>query len=96
VPSPDGRNLAIIGAVEGRNRLWVRPLAAESAHLVERSEGADMQFWSPDSQSIGFFIGNTIRRWWVEVFLTGSCPSERQDDHGLRLVINWPALLRKP
>jgi eukaryotic-like serine/threonine-protein kinase len=66
VPSPDGRNLAIVSADPASpakgNVLWVRPLSATSAHLVDKTEGASFPFWSPDGQSIGFFTEDQIRR----------------------------------
>jgi Tol biopolymer transport system component len=61
-PSPDGRNLAMIVLVEGRTKLSFRPLAADAAHYVERTEDANQPFWSPDGQSIAFFTGNRILR----------------------------------
>ena len=62
VPSPDGRNLAMVVTEGSKNALWVRPLGATAAHRLDKTEDADFPFWSPDSQSIGFFTGNSLKR----------------------------------
>jgi Tol biopolymer transport system component len=48
--SPDGTQLAYTT----RDRLWLRPLDALSAHELAGTEGATFPFWSPDSRSIAF------------------------------------------
>jgi len=62
VPSPDGRSVAMVVTAGGRNALWVRPLGASAAHRLDKTEGANYPFWSPDSQSIGFFTEGMLRR----------------------------------
>jgi eukaryotic-like serine/threonine-protein kinase len=64
VPSPDGRNLAMIAEdfSTGKTALWVRPLGATSPYRLDRTEGAMFPFWSPDGQKIGFFVENTLKR----------------------------------
>src|SRR5262249_52360625 len=47
---------------EGRPALWMRPLDAESAHVIEGTEGASFPFWSPDDLSIGFFADSRLKR----------------------------------
>src|SRR5262249_9200085 len=64
--SPDGRYLAIAAAVEGKRQLWVRPLEPLGARPLRGTEDAAFPFWSPDSHSIGFFAGRTLRRVAVE------------------------------
>jgi hypothetical protein len=63
-PSPDGNNLAMIAADSstGKNALWVRPLGSASAHRLDKTEGANFPFWSPDGHSIGFFAENKLKR----------------------------------
>jgi serine/threonine protein kinase/Tol biopolymer transport system component len=58
--SPDGRIAAFIGMVKGKAALWVRPLDATNARLIQGSEGATRPFWSPDSRSIAFGAGNVL------------------------------------
>jgi len=55
--SPDGRYLAIVA--EGT--LWVRRLDSLEPIRLERTQGAGYPFWSPDSQSIGFFAGGQLK-----------------------------------
>jgi serine/threonine protein kinase len=64
VPSPDGRYLAFIAreSTSGKESVWVRPLGATSAHRLDKTEGANFPFWSPDSQSIGFFADDKLKR----------------------------------
>jgi Tol biopolymer transport system component len=64
VPSPDGRNLAMIAAdkASGTNTLWVRPLGGTEAHRLDKTEEAMFPFWSPDGQFIGFFADGKLKR----------------------------------
>lgn len=61
--SPDGRRLAYIGSIgEGKTALWVRSLDSPLGQPLPGTEGATSPFWSPDSNSIGFFTGNKLER----------------------------------
>jgi len=61
--SPDGEKLAFGGlGAEGKIRLWVRRLSSLDAEPVVGTEGVSSAFWSPDSQSIGFFAGGRLKR----------------------------------
>ena len=64
VLSPDGRLVAMILAdVEGKTRLWIRQLDLDKAQPVAGTEGAMQPFWSPDSQSLGFFtFENSLKK----------------------------------
>jgi Tol biopolymer transport system component len=61
--SPDGKYLAFsaIGP-EGHRTLWLRPLDALHADLIPGTEGGSQPFWSPDSQFIGFFADNSLKK----------------------------------
>ena len=59
--SPDGRHVAFIANSRSGSSLWVRSLAAVDPRLLRGTEGARNPFWSPDSQSIGFFAGNQLK-----------------------------------
>jgi len=60
--SPNGRSLAFVAVeVSGQRSLWIRTLDSEKAIRLERTEGAIAPFFSPDSQSIGFFADGKLR-----------------------------------
>jgi serine/threonine protein kinase/Tol biopolymer transport system component len=63
--SPDGHSLVFVAAgPDGIRRLWLRPLDAEGerASVLAGTEDANTPFWSPDSQWIGFFAGNSLKK----------------------------------
>ena len=61
--SPDGQQLAFIATEPGAGRrLWLRPLSSIDAKPIAGTNGATMVFWSPDSRSIGFASGDTLKR----------------------------------
>jgi hypothetical protein len=63
--SPDGRYLVFIATTEGRERcsLWLRPLGSLTAQLLPGTEGVSgLPFWSPDSRSLGFRVGDELRK----------------------------------
>ena len=69
--SPDGRYLTFSAVgPEGKRMLWLRPLDALHATVIQGSEGASAPFWSPDSQEIAFFGGKFLRK----VRITGGAP----------------------
>jgi Tol biopolymer transport system component len=69
--SPDGKYLTFSAVgPEGKRMLWLRPLDALHARVLEGSEGASAPFWSPDSQAIAFFAGRSLKR----VGIAGGAP----------------------
>ncbi len=60
--SPDGKTIAFVAEESGRQTLWVRALASLSARELPGTEGARFPFWSPDSQSLGFFTQDRLER----------------------------------
>lgn len=64
--SPDGRHIV----VATKNRLWVRSLSSLRFEALSETDGARLPFWAPDSQSMGFFAGGTLKR----VALSGGAP----------------------
>jgi serine/threonine protein kinase/Tol biopolymer transport system component len=61
--SPDGRLLAYVSTtVTGTRNLWLRSLEDEQEHGISGTEGASSPFWSPDSQWVGFFADNTLKK----------------------------------
>ncbi|MGH9498878.1 MAG: protein kinase domain-containing protein [Terriglobales bacterium] len=61
VISPDGKKLAIPGAVPVGSELWVRDMTSGKAAAVPGTQGASFPFWSPDSNMIGFFSNGKMR-----------------------------------
>jgi len=59
--SPDGRHVAFIANATAGSSLCVRSLAAVDVRPIRGTDGARNPFWSPDSQSIGFFAGNQLK-----------------------------------
>ncbi len=69
--SPDGRLLAFTALNgEGMARLFVRPLDTLAAHALPGSEGAAFPFWSPSSDTLGFFAEGKLRA----IELAGASP----------------------
>ena len=63
VLSPDGSKLAFAAiGPDGKQQLWVRPLAAATAQALAGTEGASYPFWSPDGRDLGFFAGGKLNR----------------------------------
>jgi eukaryotic-like serine/threonine-protein kinase len=60
--SPDGGKLVFVSISDGQTKLWLRPLASDTAEVLAGTEGASEPFWSPNSQSIGFFADGRVKR----------------------------------
>ena len=60
--SPDGRNVVVAAAVEGRMQLLLRPLDDTTFQPLPGTDDARVPFWSPDSRSIAFFASGKLRR----------------------------------
>src|SRR5262245_16631421 len=59
--SPDGRQLAVAVGPQGVPALWARPIASPAWRQLSGTEGVESFFWSPDSQSLGFFAGGPLK-----------------------------------
>ena len=75
--SPNGRYLAFVAAEEltGKATLWVKTLDTAEARALDGTDDAAKPFWSPDSQSLGFFAGGRLKR----VALDGNAPRALAD-----------------
>ena len=60
--SPDGSTLAFVAERDGFADLYLRRLADAEARIVKDTRGAAAPFFSPDSESVGFFVGGTLKR----------------------------------
>jgi serine/threonine protein kinase/Tol biopolymer transport system component len=68
--SPDGRTLAFVAFVEGKEQLLVRPLNSMTFRLLAEVRNVFSLFWSPDSLFIGFIEGNKLKK----IPLAGGAP----------------------
>jgi Tol biopolymer transport system component len=78
--SPDGQRMVFVATSEGRSRLWLRPLDSTSGRALAGTDGASFPFWSPDSQSVGFFADGKLKRLDVDrgfVQILADAPSGR-------------------
>ncbi|HUF68593.1 MAG TPA: protein kinase, partial [Longimicrobiales bacterium] len=60
--TPDGRALVYSGVRNGRQMLFLRPLAGEVASPIAGTEGGESPFFSPDGTSLGFWAAGRLRR----------------------------------
>jgi Tol biopolymer transport system component len=60
--SPDGMTIGFVASGDGRNNVWTRRIDETQAKLVPGTTAASYAFWSPDGRSIGFTVGNSMRR----------------------------------
>ena len=68
--APDGSRLAYVAHRGGTSHLYLRRLDRFEATLVDGTEGASSPFFSPDSQWIGFFAADKLKK----VSVTGGAP----------------------
>jgi serine/threonine protein kinase len=61
--SPNGRNIAYVTVGrDDTSRLAVQSLGSAEHKLLPGTEGASTPFWSPDSEWIGFFAANSLKK----------------------------------
>ena len=61
--SPDGRHVVAVTMPKQRpSMLWIRQLDSLAFKPLAGTEGATLPFWSPDSQSVGFFVNGQVKR----------------------------------
>jgi Tol biopolymer transport system component len=61
--SPDGRNVAFVASsADGVPQLWIRRIDSTAGRPVPGTSHATYPFWSPSSQSIGFFADRKLKR----------------------------------
>ena len=59
--SPDGRRVAISLVVDGKRSIWLRDLDSLEAHPLRGTDEGESPFWSPGSQSLGYFTPTTLK-----------------------------------
>ena len=60
--SPDGRRIAFVATLDGKDSLWVRDLDSLVARALTGTDGASLPFWSPDSRTIAFFTEGKLKK----------------------------------
>ena len=60
--SPDGRFIAFGAVVDGRSRIWIRPLDAATGYPLLNTTAAETPFWSPDSRTLAFFEDGKLKK----------------------------------
>ena len=60
--SPDGRRIVFVARQDGKNSLWLRSLDKLEATPLRGTDEAFYPFWSPDGNSIAFFMQNKLWR----------------------------------
>ena len=61
--SPDGRHIVYVAVkADATKQLWLHSLYSALEQPIPGTEGASSPFWSPDSQWIGFFAANSLKK----------------------------------
>jgi Tol biopolymer transport system component len=61
--SPDGRYIAYVAVrADATKQLWLHSLASGLEQPIQGTEDASSPFWSPDSQWIGFFAADSLKK----------------------------------
>jgi len=82
--APDGSRVAYVADLQGTSQVVVRGFADSSATPLAGTEGADLVFFSPDSQWLAFSAGGKLKK----VALGGGAPTVLADVTNLRGV-SW-------
>ncbi len=76
VVSPDGKTLAFTAVDEqGVTKLWLRPLNAQQATVLDGTEDASKPFWSFDGQSLAFAADGKLKK----ISIAGGSPEALAD-----------------
>jgi len=60
--SPDGTHLVYVARKDETQQLYVRAMDSLEAKPIPGTEGAGNPFFSPDGQSLGFFVGGKLKK----------------------------------
>lgn len=85
--SPDGRKIVFnVRGPNGRTSLWLRPMDSLEAHELPGTEDAFLDpTWSPDSQSVAFMTGSSLKR----IDVSGGTPQTLSPCTGPATGISW-------
>ena len=68
--SPDGQHIAFVGGQRPSQQLYIRSLSEPTARAVDSTLGADMPFFSPDGNWLGFHLDRKL----MKVSVSGGAP----------------------
>jgi Tol biopolymer transport system component len=81
--SPDGRHIVYVGATaDGPPQLRLRSLYSQREQALPGTDGANTPFWSSDSQWIGFFAANSLKKVRISSGLTQVIATNVQNTGG--------------
>src|SRR5438132_4585208 len=60
--SHDGKRLAFVAPLAGKNLIWVRSLVSDAVRPIAGTEGAHYPFWSPNGRYLGFFADGKLKK----------------------------------
>jgi hypothetical protein len=83
--SPDGTRLAYVASQAGAQQLYVRAMDSMEATPIPDTDGAVAPFFSPDSQWLGFFADNKLKK----VSVSGGAPITLCDAPGPQHSASW-------
>ena len=76
--SPNGRYLVYGAAGKSGSSLWLRPLDSLAAHPLPGTENGNFPTWSPDSESVAFYVDGKLKR----IDINGGTPITLSDAAG--------------
>jgi Tol biopolymer transport system component/DNA-binding winged helix-turn-helix (wHTH) protein len=97
--SPDGLKIAFVAISEGRSQLRLRSLETWTEQSLAGTDGALFPFWSPNSQSIGFFADGYLKRVDIDGGLPrtlADAPTGRGGDWNLENIILYTPTTGSP
>ena len=68
--SPDGRRIAYVGYINGRQQIYIRDINSFESRPIPGTDGAHTPAFSPDGRSLAFIVDRKLKR----VSLDGGTP----------------------
>jgi hypothetical protein len=60
--SPDGKQLAYLISIDGKEQVYVRPIGSLAGHTIPGADNGTALFWSPDSRALVFLLNGELTR----------------------------------